>query len=162
VLTKYQRSDNFRQLAERTRNDYVKHIRTIEREFGDMPIAALDDKRTRGILLEWRDRIAETSRRQADYAWSVLSLVLAWGLDRTLVPANPCERGGRLYRASRVDKIWTAADESLFLARAPSRMHLPLHLALWTGQRQGDLVRLPWSSYDGKFIRLRQGKTGVR
>jgi hypothetical protein len=25
-----------------------------------------------------------------------------------------------------------------------------------TGQRQGDLLRLPWSAYDGKEIRLRQ------
>ena len=35
-------------------------------------------------------------------------------------------------------------------------------LALWTGQRQGDLLRLTWSAYDGKHIRLRQSKTGVR
>ena len=33
-------------------------------------------------------------------------------------------------------------------------------LALWTGQRQGDLLRLPWSAYDGTHIRLRQSKTG--
>jgi integrase len=37
-----------------------------------------------------------------------------------------------------------------------------LLLALWTGQRQGDLLRLTWSAYDGKDIRLRQSKTGVR
>ena len=35
-------------------------------------------------------------------------------------------------------------------------------LALWTGQRQGDLLRLPWSAYDGNHIRLRQSKTGRR
>jgi integrase len=34
-------------------------------------------------------------------------------------------------------------------------------LALWTGQRQGDLLRLPWSAYDGTRIRLRQSKTGT-
>jgi integrase len=39
---------------------------------------------------------------------------------------------------------------------------LPLLLALWTGQRQGDLLRLPWSAYDGTHIRLRQSKTGAR
>ena len=31
-------------------------------------------------------------------------------------------------------------------------------LALWTGQRQGDLLVLPWSAHDGQFIRLRQRK----
>ena len=35
-------------------------------------------------------------------------------------------------------------------------------LGLWTGQRQGDLLRLPWSAYDGVHIRLRQSKGGVR
>ena len=33
-------------------------------------------------------------------------------------------------------------------------------LAINTGQRQGDLLRLPWSAYDGAEIKLRQRKTG--
>ena len=33
-------------------------------------------------------------------------------------------------------------------------------LAADTGQRQGDLLRLPWSAYDGKWITLTQSKTG--
>ena len=44
----------------------------------------------------------------------------------------------------------TADDEAMFLRHAPKYFHLPLLLALWTGQRQGDLLRLPWSAYDGK------------
>jgi integrase len=35
-------------------------------------------------------------------------------------------------------------------------------LGIWTGQREGDLLRLPWSAYDGRAIRLKQSKTGVR
>src|SRR5204862_6062218 len=42
------------------------------------------------------------------------------------------------------------------------QIKLALMLALWTGQRQGDLLRLPWSSYDGSHIRLRQSKSGRR
>ena len=34
-------------------------------------------------------------------------------------------------------------------------------LAINTGQRQGDLLRVPWSAYDGKTIKLRQKKTGA-
>ena len=92
----------------------------------------------------------------------MLARVISWGMDRGLVAANPCVRGGRLYRGSRAEKIWTAADEAAFLERAPTHLHLPLLLALWTGQRQGDLLRLPWSAYDGTHIRLRQSKGGVR
>jgi integrase len=162
VLQSYQSSGEFSGLAQRTQRDYVEKIKIIETEFGDFPLSALTDRRTRGIFMTWRDRLAVTSRRQADYAWQVLARVLSWGHDRGLVSANPCVCGGRLYRGSRVDKIWTADDEVAFLKSAPTHLHLPLLLALWTGQRQGDLLRLPWSAYDGTHIRLRQSKGEVR
>jgi integrase len=71
-------------------------------------------------------------------------------------------KGGRLYRASRADKVWSLDDEANFLCKSPEHLRLPFLLALWTGQRQGDLLRLPWSAYDGTHIRLRQSKTGIR
>jgi integrase len=160
VLHAYQASDDFLDRAERTKLDYVRQIKVIEREFADFPLSAMTDRRTRGIFKAWRERLAETSRRQADYAWVVLARALSFGMDRGLVAANPCARGGRLYRGSRAEKIWTAADQAAFLAGAPPHLHLPLLLALWTGQRQGDLLRLPWSAYDGAQIRLRQSKGG--
>jgi integrase len=162
VLQAFQRSQDFLGLAERTRADYVAKIKLIERKFGDFPLAALIDRRTRGVFMAWRDQLATTSRRQADYAWVVLARILSWALNRGLIAANPCEKGGRLYRGSRADKIWTTDDEATFLAKAPLHLHLPLILALWTGQRQGDLLRLAWSGYDGTHIRLRQSKTGAR
>jgi integrase len=163
VLQAYQASEDFLRLADSTRRSYVALIIRIEKTFADFPLAALTDRRTRGVFKEWRDRIAiESGRRQADYAWTVLARVLSWALDRGFVAANPCEKGGRLYRGSRRDNIWTADDEAAFLKSAPMHLHLPLLLALWTGQRQGDLLRLPWSAYDGTRVRLRQSKTGAR
>lgn len=158
----FQASDAFLGREPRTRSDYARHIKAIEAEFGDFPLGALTDRRTRGEFMAWRDRLAVRSPRQADYAWSVLARVLSWALERGLTLANPCERGGRLYRADRNDKVWTDDDEARFLASAPPHLHLPLIMALWTGQRQGDLLRLTWSTYDGAVIRLRQGKTGTR
>jgi integrase len=164
VLQNYQASEDFHGLADSTRRSYVALITRIEQAFGDFPLSGLTDRRTRGIFMAWRDRLAVSAgRRQADYAWSVLARILSWGLDRGLVAGNPCARGGRLYRGgSRAENIWTAADETAILERAPCHLHLPLLLALWTGQRQGDLLRLQWSAYDGTHIRLRQSKTGRR
>ncbi len=162
LLQGYQASSDFLDRAVRTRDDYVRQIKIIESEFADFPLSALADRRTRGIFLAWRDRLALKSRRQADYAWVILARVLSWGVDRGLIAHNPCARGGRLYRGSRAEKIWTAEDEAAFLNLAPVHLHLPLMLAVWTGQRQGDLLRLPWSAYDGVHIRMRQGKTGAR
>ena len=162
ILKGYQASAEFQGRSAITRKDYIRHIKAIEAEFGDLPLGALTDRRVRGEFMAWRDRLAVRSRRQADYAWSVLARVLSWALDRGLVLMNPCEKGGRLYRAHRTDKVWTVADEAAFLAKAPVHMRLPLILALWTGQRQGDLLRLTWSAYDGETIRLQQSKTGAR
>jgi integrase len=159
VLAKFQASSDFTDLRERTRRDYIAKIKMIERDFGDLPLGALTDRRMRHEFLAWRDKLAASSRRQADYAWAVLGRILAWGHDRGLVRANPCVRGGRLYRGTRVDKLWSDADEAAFLSLAPKHLHLPLLLALWTGQRQGDLLALPWSAYDGTYIRLRPSKS---
>lgn len=164
VLQQYQASEDFRGLADSTRRSYIALIERIEKSFGDFPLSALTDRRSRGTFMAWRDKIATSAgRRQADYAWTVLARVLSWSFNRGLVAANPCERGGRLYcGGGRSENIWTPADEAAFLERAPAHLHLALLLALWTGQRQGDLLRLPWSGYDGTHIRLRQSKTGTR
>ena len=144
VLTQYQASEDFRGLADSTRRSYVALITRIEKDFGDFPLSALTDRSTRGVFMTWRDEIAASAgRRQADYAWTVLARVLSWSFNRGLVAVNPCERGGRLYRGGgRAEKVWTDVDEAAFLERAPAHLHLPLLLALWTGQRQGDLVGL--------------------
>jgi integrase len=163
VLCAYQDSEDFRGLAASTRRSYIALIKLIEKEFGDFPLAAVTDRRSRGVFLAWRDRLAVSAgRRQADYAWTVLARVFSWGFDRGLVIDNPCRAGGRVYRGSRAEIIWTPDDEAAFLERAPKHLHLPLILALWTGQRQGDLLRLPWSAYNGTHIRLRQSKGGRR
>lgn len=162
IMQKYQASTDFLDLAPRTRADYAKLIKVIEQDFGDLPLSALKDRRVRAEFMEWRDRRAKRSRRQADYGWQVLARILSWAYGRGLTPANPCEKGGRLYRGSRVENVWKPADEVGFLKSAPAHLHLPLMLALWTGQRQGDLLQLTWTAYDGTHLRLRQSKTDAR
>ena len=162
LLHAYQASAEFAGLRDRTRADYVKQIKLIEVAFGDLPLSALTARGARAEFMAWRDQLAIHSRRQADYAWTVLARILSWSKDRGLVSENPCERGGRLYRGTRTDKVWTADDEAAFYRLAPAHLHLPVLLALWTGQREGDLLRLTWSAYDGEVIRLKQSKTGAR
>ena len=162
VLNAYQSSPKFTDLAPRTRKDYVRQIRQIEGEFGDFPLAALPDRRTRSEFLAWRDNLAIKSRRQADYTFSTFTAIMAWANDRGLILSNPCERPGKLYRSQRAESIWLADDEAALKAVAPPYLGLAYLLAVWIGQRQGDLLRLPWTAYDGQFIRLKQSKGGRR
>jgi integrase len=162
LLFRFQESADFQfGIEPRTRRDYIKQIKRIEQAFGDFPIKALDDPRSRSIFLEWRDRLAQTSLRQADYAYGTLARILSWAHDRGLIAKNPCAKGGKLYRGSRISKIWDDEEVARFLRTSPPYLRLAMLLAINTGQRQGDLLRLPWSAYDGKHIKLRQGKTGA-
>ena len=162
LLTKFQASAEFQHtISERTRRDYINQIKRIEAEFADFPIKALDDPAARTDFLEWRDRLAKASVRQADYAYGTLARILSWAVKRGMIERNPCAEGGKLYSASRVDKIWSEQDIARFLDVAPAILRLPMLLAINTGQRQGDLRQLPWSAYDGKTIKIRQRKTGA-
>jgi integrase len=162
LLFAFQESAEFQfGISPRTRRDYIKQIKRIEREFGDFPIKALDDPRTTSVFLEWRDRLAQTSLRQADYAYGTLARILSWALKRKKIATNPCANGGKLYQGTRVDKIWSDEDVTRFMRTAPPYLKLAMSLAIYTGQRQGDLLRLPWSAYDGTIIKMRQRKTGA-
>jgi integrase len=161
VIVGYRASQDFLGLQPRTRSDYLKQIRKIETEFGNLPLAALEDARVTRDFLEWRDSMAG-SPRQADYAWTVLMRLLSWARARGLTLYRPPERVDRLYHADRSEKIWQETHIATFMAKASQPLQHALVLALETGQRQGDLLALPWSAYDGQWIRLRQQKTGRR
>lgn len=160
LITAYQRTPAFKDLSPVTQTGYIQRIRKIEAEFGDMPIKAVEDPRVRGEFLDWRDQIAEKAgKREADYCLSVLARILSWAHDRRMIRENHLLRPGRLYNGSRVDIIWSQTEIDAFVASAPFHVSLPFRIALGTGQREGDIIKLSWSAYDGKVLRLRQSKT---
>lgn len=161
LIDYYLNTEEFTGLSAKTQKDYKNYLALIGKKFGSMPISAFTVKNkavTRGMFKAWRGELGKTAKRKADYVWTVLARVCSVSLDHGKIEANPCERGGRMYKADRSENIWTAEDEKEFIARAPERMRLAFTLALWTGQRQGDLLKLTWGNYDGKYLRLRQGK----
>src|SRR5262245_57478567 len=51
IIQGYQASEDFRQLADSTRRSYVALIKRIEAKFGEFPLSALTDRRTRGEFM---------------------------------------------------------------------------------------------------------------
>jgi integrase len=161
LIDKFKASTDFTGKSEDTRRNYNLYLALIEAKFGTMPIAALEDPRCRGDFKEWRDSFSAKPRK-ADYIWQTLARVFSHAKDNGRIKTNPCERGGRLYSSDRAEKVWSDAQLDTVLKVAPKHMILPIVLAEWTGQREGDLLDLPWAAYDGKYIRLKQNKTGRR
>jgi integrase len=160
-IEEFRASSDFKGLSESSRRAYRTYLDLIEVRFGTMTRDVIEDPEARGDFKAWRDEMVATPRK-ADYAWTVLARVMSFAKDRGRIRINPCERGGRLYRAARTELIWTEDHIARFVAEASHELGLALVLALWTGQRQGDLLALTWTSYSGKEIRLKQSKTERR
>lgn len=50
-------------LSASTQSEYRRLLTAAESEFGNMPLAALDDPRVRKDFLDWREKVARASRR---------------------------------------------------------------------------------------------------
>jgi integrase len=161
LIREFTLSEEFqRNLAPSTQAEYRRLLTKAESTFGDMPVAALEDWRVRKDFLDWREKIARDSGlREADYRLSAISAMLTWAVQRGRVSANHLKGFKRLYHSDRAEIIWLPEHIAAFMKMAPIGLQQALLLALHTGQREGDLLRLSWSAYDGKTIRLRQGKS---
>jgi integrase len=146
-------------LAPSTQAEYRRMLTMAEAAFGDMPLAALDDPRIRRDFIDWREKVARASgEREADNRLSAISAMLTWAVDRGQATVNYLRGFKRLYHVDRSEIIWLPEHIAAFMKVAPIEMQRALILGLHTGQREGDLLRMPWSAYDGRRIILRQGK----
>ena len=147
-------------LAPTTQREYTRMLTKAESRFGDMPLAALRDARVKRDFLDWRETVARTAGdREADNRLSAISAMLTWAVGRGIFTTNNVRGFKRLYHSDRSEIIWLPEHITPFMSTASVEMQRALILALHTGQREGDLLRLPWSAYDGSRISLRQGKS---
>jgi integrase len=127
-------------------------------KFGSTPIRFWKDPRSRGKLRKWHDSLAAASPRQADYMWTLMSVVFRLAVRDGLLDVNPCAGGEMLYVGTRVDTIWSSPVGAFLAQYKFAYMHMPLLIGLWTGQQEGDVLRLKWGQYDGNAIKLSQRK----
>lgn len=162
LIRDYCNSPDWTTLAESTRTIGRYDLKAVEAEFGDMPLAAIEERGARSLFLEWRDELARTQPRAADAKLSRLARVLAFGVDREHLLVNPLASFKRVYQSNRAEIIWLPHHIEAFNAVAHPSLQVALVLALHTGQRKSDLLALTWRQYDGRAITLTQSKTGVR
>lgn len=151
VIAKYRASPAFTKLGAHTTRAYGKHLAEIERRWGTMPLAALDDPLIRRKFLAWQDSMAHTPRT-ADMALGVLKRLMGWAKERVLIHENQAEPISRLHHADKSDAIWTPDELTAFRRHASRELFWAVELALHTGLRQSDLIRLAWNhEKDGAF-----------
>lgn len=161
LIWRYLNSPEFTKKRPLTRRDYRKHLDAIKVKFGDLSLKAMASPAIADHLYKWRDKLAEASPRQADYAMSVLSVVLGWGVKRGLLAFNRAAGIGDVYKADRTEKTWSEAQEAAFLAVASASIARGFILAIETGLSPEDVYVIPWSAVQGNVLVGKRLKTGV-
>lgn len=163
LIERYLAAPEFLGLGEKTRRDYRRYLDNFKAAHGHGPRAALNDPRIRRKLKGWRNQWAGRPRA-ADYGWSVVSAWLEWAYDESEIAWNHARKGRRLYRSDRSERIWLPAHVATFCDGAAPELQWPLLLAIYTGQREADLLHLRWNQITAddtgrRWVRLRQRKT---
>jgi integrase len=161
LIELYITSSDFARLSDRTKLDHRRNRDAVLKRFGSAQIKVFEDKRIRQDIRDWRDTLAKTSPRQADYALAFLRRTLSYAYDNGLIDFNHATKLGLAYSGDRSESIWLPEHIDAFLQHASPQMSLAMRLALDTMQRQGDLIRLTWTAFDGRTIALRQRKGGT-
>lgn len=166
LAIRYYASQAFTELSPRSRKDYRGHIERMRAEFGDLPVKRM----SRAFVFEYRDRLArDHGLRTAAYRIVVLRRLLYQAINYGLRADNPAEKPELRQNRPR-EQVWNHDDESRFLAACeaegerPARPHMGLAyaLAVYTVQRQADILTLGRDDFDGKRIALTQHKTKKR
>lgn len=161
LIWRYLNDDVFKKKRPLTQRDYRKHLDAIKLKFGDLSLKAMASPTMTDHLYKWRDKLAETSPRQADYAMSVLSLLLGWGVKRGLLTFNRAAGIEDVYHADRSEKTWSEEQEAAFLAVASPSIARGFLLAVEAGLSPEDVYVIPWSAVQGNVLIGRRLKTGV-
>lgn len=154
----YRASPEWRSLGNGTQKAYQGLIEPILPKVGDQLLAAL----TGEWLIRSRDKYAETPSK-ANHFLAVMKLLLNWGVPRGWLKVSPAAGVKRLKHTPKSHRAWSDTEVAAMTGPDVGGVALPILLALHTGQRLGDVLKLPWSAWDGQGVTVAaQGKTGAR
>lgn len=156
LIAAYLASPEFLGLRDSTRRGYRQCIEILKRS----PLGPMRTKTIDPPLVTALKRRMSANPWQANAVLRVLRLVWAWGRREGFVAGENPAADFRVLKTSPRHIVWTRLEEDLFLEWAKPDLRLAYLLAIYTAQREGDLLALPWGAYDGETVSLRQSKTG--
>ena len=161
LVVAYKGSADWSNLRPATKTDYLKVLDPLQERFGHLAVATMPREFVLSLRDEYASKDGKPTPRRANRFIAVLRLLLSWGVDRGWRKDNPALRP-KLLRTGAGYRSWNAQEVRTFLDSATPELRLASLLAVCTGQRKGDLLRMPWTAYDGSGVELVQAKTGAR
>lgn len=158
LISAFEKSPAFGALAEKTRIAHEFAFAKIRKEWPKLSLKLTQQRGMKAMIRKWHHTFA-ANPRTADQMLFSLSRVFTYGIDEEMIDKNPCTGIARLYNGSRKDSVWTPQFIALFRAKAKPHLLLAFEMAIYTGQRQADLLSAAWNQYDGTHLSFEQGKS---
>lgn len=156
VILAYKESPEWRELSDRTRLERMRHLAKIEAAWGELSVAGLEARH----VLQLRDQHVSTPGEANNIVRSLSSL-MSWSIPRGWRSHNPCTKI-RMLRIGEGYAPWTWEEIEKFRAQARSDLWWAAAVALYSGQRQADVLGMLWSDIKDGLLFVRQNKTGKK
>lgn len=133
--------------------EWRRYIDRILTKWGDLQVNRLEPKH----VVKLRHRFADTPV-SADNLLRCLSAMISWGVLRGWRADNPCLIVPQLGR-SKPYPAWPWESIEVVREKGPQELWWATALALYSGQRQGDVLRMKWSDIRDGYMSVIQEKT---
>jgi integrase len=161
LIRLYRADPRYTDLASSSQRSYDNRLAVIEawsERAGHPPIRTIERRHCKAFY-----RSLSGTPGMANAVMRMLRVLLAFAIDEGELSSNPAEKMRLRGRPPR-DQVWTPEQIAAFVDAAAQQgrpsLGFAVRLAAALGQREGDILRLGWSQYDGSAVRLRQRKTG--
>ena len=134
----------------------MRNLKVIEEAWGALAVSGLEARH----VLELRDKHAATPAAANNIVRS-LSSMMSWSIPRGWRAHNPCSRVKKL-KIGEGYSPWNWDEIQVFRQCARVDLWWAAALALYTGQRLGDVIGMLWSDIQNGLIGVTQNKTGKK
>lgn len=155
LISKYYAGPEFAALAPSSKSSYRTYGEVLRQAFGRFKVS--DIKRRHVLAL--RDRLSDKPSA-CNLTMKIAKLVFEYGIDREWIEANPAMKLKQLKTGEHLP--WTDDEVERFIEGAEPELAFAVLLALFTGQRISDVVRMSWTDIEDGGINVRQQKTGTQ
>ena len=163
LISEYKRVHGFPQgeddkpdseLSDATIENYTVYLGKLQSLIGEFQAADIKPKHMLAIQDEMRN-----TPSAANQMIRVAGTLFKWGVPREFCDINPCREIQKL-KAGDGWKPWPEWAFKMMREEFRDIVRLACELALYTGQRQSDVLKMKLSDFDGDGIRVKQQKTG--
>ena len=156
LIESYQASDRWARLKPRTQKDYGKVLNYLREKQGPNDFTLV---RRKDILNAMQVNLHR--KRFANFIAQVCSVLFEHAIDMGWLERNHA-RGVKLMKTGEGYQPWPQWAIEAYRAEATGMAALIFEIAIGTGQRASDLIKMKWDDIDGDYVRVKQDKTEAR